>query len=141
MLILLLLNLFVYTTIIASLGATTFIIFTMPKAYSANTKNIAGGYTIGIIFGVTFNGLSLLLISKLPGANLHMLYMITGAISVGFTMFAMAITNTEHPPAVGMSLSLVLSPWDFKSLFFVFLSILLMLVVKRLLRKWLIDLQ
>ncbi|MBS4539671.1 HPP family protein [Clostridium sp. D2Q-11] len=141
MFILLFLNLFVYTTIIASLGATTFIIFTMPSAYSAKTKNILGGYTVGIISGIIFNSMSLVLVDKIDMINLSMLYMITGALSVGITIFVMAITNTEHPPAVGMALSLILTPWNYQSLLYVFISILLMILVKRLLRRWLIDLQ
>ncbi|MGO1713214.1 MAG: HPP family protein, partial [Senegalia sp. (in: firmicutes)] len=66
---------------------------------------------------------------------------ITGALSVGVTSFIMTITNTEHPPAVGMALSLILTPWEFKTLFFVYLCIILMIVVKKLLKKQLIDLQ
>lgn len=141
MFILLFLNHFVYTTIIASLGATTFIVFTMPKTHSAKSKNIIGGYTIGIIFGIIFYFISLFLIDIIKNINLHTIYMITGALSVGVTMFVMTITNTEHPPAVGMALSLILTPWDFKTLFFVYLCIILMIIVKRLLKNHLIDLQ
>ncbi|MGO1368069.1 HPP family protein [Senegalia sp. (in: firmicutes)] len=141
MFILLFLNYFVYTTIIASLGATTFIVFTMPKTHSAQTKNILGGYTLGIVFGIIFHLISIFLIDIIDSINLHTLYMITGALSVGVTSFIMTITNTEHPPAVGMALSLILTPWEFKTLFFVYLCIILMIVVKKLLKKQLIDLQ
>ncbi|WP_431768833.1 HPP family protein [Senegalia massiliensis] len=141
MFILLFLNYFVYTTIIASLGATTFIVFTMPKTHSAKGKNILGGYTLGIIFGIIFHLLSIFLIEIIETINLNTLYMITGALSVGATMFVMTITNTEHPPAVGMALSLILTPWDFKTLFFVYLCIILMIIVKKSLENYLIDLQ
>lgn len=140
MIILLFLNSFVYTTIIASLGATTFIAFTMPNAYAAKKRNILGGYFLGIIIGIIFNNMSNYILSLNSSLSLHTIYIFTGALSVGVTIFLMTVTNTEHPPSVGMALSLVLSPWNYKTILFVVLSVCLMVITKRLLRKWLIDL-
>jgi len=44
-------NIFTRTAIIASLGATTFIIFAMPKYATAQLRRVIGGYIIGIIVG------------------------------------------------------------------------------------------
>jgi len=45
-------NIFTRTAIIASLGATTFIIFAMPEYTTAQPRKVIGGHIIGIIVGV-----------------------------------------------------------------------------------------
>ena len=45
-------NIFTRTAIIASLGATTFIIFAMPKYATAQTRKVIGGHMVGIIVGI-----------------------------------------------------------------------------------------
>lgn len=40
------------TAIIASIGASSFIVFTAPNAFSAKTRALMGGYAIGIITGI-----------------------------------------------------------------------------------------
>jgi len=45
-------NIFTNTAVVASLGATTFIIFAMPKYTTAQPRRVIGGHIIGIIVGV-----------------------------------------------------------------------------------------
>jgi CBS-domain-containing membrane protein len=44
---LLFLNVVTETALIASLGATAFIVFAMPKTYASSPRRLIGGYTIG----------------------------------------------------------------------------------------------
>lgn len=69
------------------------------------------------------------------------IHIIFGAISVGITMFLMVILDTEHPPAVGMSLGLVLNDWNYLTIIFIYTAVVIMYTVKYLLRNVLIDLK
>ena len=51
-LILLSLSLQEDAVIIASLGATTFIVFAMPEQVTAKSRNIIGGYIVGFLCGL-----------------------------------------------------------------------------------------
>ena len=64
---------------------------------------------------------------------------ILGSIAVGVTIFIMVILNTEHPPAVGMALALVIHPWTERTLFFVLGAVLFMEFVKTILKDQLIN--
>lgn len=52
LIVLLYLNVFHQATIIASLGASTFIIFALPESLTAQKRNFLGGYLTGIIVGI-----------------------------------------------------------------------------------------
>ena len=41
--------------IIASIGATAFIVFAMPKALTANARNVIGGHVVGLFWGFVFS--------------------------------------------------------------------------------------
>ena len=141
LLILIFLNVLTNTAIIAALGATAFIVFTMPKAYASGPRPLIGGYLIGIIVGCAFSLLSTLrfvlpfFITRITS------YTIFGALAVGIAIFLMAVTNTEHAPATGIALGLVINDWDYSTVFFVFTAVLFMVGLKELLRPILIDLR
>ncbi|HHE04885.1 MAG TPA: HPP family protein, partial [candidate division WOR-3 bacterium] len=67
-------------------------------------------------------------------------YVIFGALSVGISLFLMAITDTEHPPAAGMALGLVINTWDYNTLLFIVGAVVVMYSVKRILRPLMVDL-
>lgn len=52
----------------------------------------------------------------------------------------MLVTDTEHPPAAGMSLSLVLNSWNYETLFFIIGAVLTFALIRRLLKPILVDL-
>ncbi|MGB3341359.1 MAG: HPP family protein [bacterium] len=141
LLILIFLNVLTHTAIIASLGATAFIVFTMPRAYSSGPKPLIGGYLIGIIVGCGCSLLSTLRFTLPFFITLITSYTIFGALAVGIAIFLMAVTNTEHAPAAGISLGLVLNDWNYSTLLFVFTAVLFMAGLKELLRPILIDLR
>ena len=63
-----------------------------------------------------------------------------GAIAVGFAIFIMAVTNTEHAPAAGIALGLVINRWDYLTIIFIIMAILWLVSVKLALKKYLMDL-
>lgn len=93
--------------LIASLGATTFIVFAMPKSITANPRNLIGGYLIGIASGLVF-----LPLQQCNSINPLVCRSLIYALAVGLSIFLMVVTDTEHPPASGISLSIAISGFD-----------------------------
>jgi len=89
--------------IIASLGATTFIVFAMPKDISAKTRHIIGGHTVGLICG------ALCALMPHPVFLHHTIASsMICALSVGLSIFIMVVIDTEHPPAAGTALGVAI---------------------------------
>jgi CBS-domain-containing membrane protein len=122
--------------VVAALGATTFMIFTMPHRVSSGPRYVVGGYVMGTLSGVLCN---LLFLGPRPLLPMPGLFVI-GAISVGVASLLMVSTNTEHPPACGLALGLVLQQWDYRAIFYVLGGVSFLSLARYLLRKWLIDL-
>lgn len=139
--ILLFLDILTQPAIIATLGATAFIVFTMPKSYSSCPRSLIGGYVIGTGCGCLcyFLSVSPFVISRF--SDYILLYTVFGALAVGSAIFLMAITNTEHAPAAGMALSLVINTWDLSTIAFVIAGVLFLASIRNALRKYLLDLR
>ncbi|MEE8388354.1 MAG: hypothetical protein V3R65_07255 [Acidiferrobacterales bacterium] len=56
------------------------------------------------------------------------------ATVVGTAIFLMVVTDTEHPLAAGMSLGLLLNQWDHKTLLFILVAVIVMVVVCKILQ-------
>jgi len=139
-LVLLFLDVLEHTAIIATLGATAFIAFAMPRSYSSKPRHLIGGYAVGIAVGCLCSYLAVGLADcgALSAGNANVV--VSGAIAVGAAIFLMAILNMEHPPAAGMALSLVINPWELETMLFIVGSVLLFALVKELLKRFMIDL-
>ena len=61
-------------------------------------------------------------------------------MAVGFAIFIMAVTNTEHPPAAGIALGLVINRWDHLTIIYILIAIIWLVSIKLVLRKYLMDL-
>ena len=128
------------TAIIAALGASAFTVFTMPTSYYADTRRLVGGYILGLSVGYLFYYLSnsntfgsLIISPKIS-------FVVFGSLSVGITMFLMTVTNTEHAPAAGIALGLVVNEWDYLTIVFILIAIVWMTSMHRILKSILIDL-
>ena len=102
--------------IVAAIASTAFVLFISPESASARTSHAVGGHAWAVAVG------SLL------------------ALGVGLTMFWMAMTNTEHPPAAGTALAIVAHGFEWELVLFVAGAVLFMVAVHRLLRRHLLDL-
>jgi CBS-domain-containing membrane protein len=130
-----LVDILTYTGLVAALGATTFLIFTMPHKVSARSRYLVGGYAMGGIAGIltsyAFSSGGLV-----PVANAFVI----GAIAVGVATILMVITNTEHPPAAGMALGLVIQPWDYRTVLYVFGCVCFLCIARQVFKRIMIDL-
>jgi CBS-domain-containing membrane protein len=139
LLILLFLDVSKQTAIIAALGATAFIIFTSPKSYASEARPLIGGYIVGILCGVLCDFIASSYCNLF--ADIKTSYIVFGSLAVGISIFIMVITDTEHPPASGVALGLVINEWTFRTLIFILVGVFFLFLVKTLLKSILVDLQ
>lgn len=82
--------------VISSMGATSFIVFAMPKSVSAQTRHVIGGHLVGLASGAIFY------YSNLP-------YLVEYPLAVGIAIWIMVALDVEHPPAAGTALAVVIN--------------------------------
>ena len=103
----------------AAIASTAFILFIMPHSTAAQPRKALGGHLVALAVGAT----AALVITSDAGVNLlddqGLLFAVEAAAAVGLSMFLMAATNTEHPPAAGTALAAVTKDitWDLALLF------------------------
>ena len=138
MVVLLVLDVMSNAAIIASLGASCFIAFTMPHGAISSPRYLIGGYVVGLAVGTGcyWLGQAPWLQPWFPSYH----HVIFGALAIGLATFIMVVTNTEHPPAAGVALGLVLQEWSPLTVVVVFVGIVLLWTIKRLLKPLLVDL-
>jgi CBS-domain-containing membrane protein len=117
--------------IVASIGATAFIIFAMPKSITAKPRNVIGGYIVGILVGSLF-----FLIPKETTLTANMLY----ALAVGLSILIMVIIDTEHPPASGVALGVALEGLNIEVTTTILVGIIVMSMIHHIFRNKLRDL-
>ncbi len=120
-----------YEVMVASIGATTFVVFAMPKNITAQPRNVIGGHLVGLVCGT--------LCSLIPH-QLFVLSIIIYSCAVGLSIFVMVITDTEHPPASGTALGTAIMGYSIKTIITVIVSAIILSVVHRLFRSYLRDL-
>ena len=117
--------------IAASLAATAFTVFTMPNAVTASNRNLIGGHLIGLTFGSLFA-----LFAQHSGLTQDIIY----ALAVGSAMFVMTITNTEHPPAAGTALGVVIAGFSYRVFLGVIIGVGILTVILNIFRPIMLDL-
>jgi CBS-domain-containing membrane protein len=117
--------------IIASIGASAFIVFTMPDNVTAQPRNVIGGHLVGILYGF--------LLSLIPHPALTLSILIY-SLAVGFSIFTMVVTDTEHPPAAGTALGIAITGIRLDVSIAVILSIIMLSLIHRFFKPYLRDL-
>ena len=127
-------------TIVASLGASTFIALTMPHTNAARPRYLIGGYAIGALCGILMHYVYQYLLYLNMDILGHSPHIVPCAVAVGLAMFLMVVTNAEHPPAAALSMGLVLQPNVLLTALIALISVSIISVVKTLMGKWLENL-
>ena len=128
------------TVLIASLGASSFVAFTMPHVNAAKPRYLFCGYVVGIICGVSVSLIGMELTDASLTAMAPQSRIAFGAIAMGLAMFVMVITDTEHPPAAALALGFVLNEWDALAVCVVLGGIAGIVVLKEAFKSNMIDL-
>ena len=138
--ILFLLDVVAHAVIVAALGSTAFIVFTMPSSLTARPRCVVGGHIMGLIAGT----LCYFTIACLPLGEAWFIsepkMVCAAAISVGLSIFLMVVTDTKHPPASGTALGLVVQGWSVWAVLFVLGGTVMLLLFRWALRNRLRDL-
>jgi len=113
--------------IISAMGATAFIVFAMPKAVSAQTRNVIGGHLVGLAAGTLFY------FTDLP-------YFLEYPLAVGIAVFIMVALDVEHPPAAGTALAVVINEVSLDAFVTIMISALVISQSRYYLRQYLKDL-
>lgn len=113
--------------VISAMGATSFIVFAMPKAVSARTRNVVGGHLVGLASGAVFY------FAALP-------YFVGYPLAVGIAVFLMVALDLEHPPAAGTALAVVVNEISFDVFVAIVISVLVLSQCRYYLRNRLKDL-
>ena len=126
--------------IVAALGASTFIVFAMPRSITAKPRRLIGGHVVGIICGlICYYAFLTGPLGELSGEHELFLWF-AYALSVALSLFFMTITNTEHPPAAATALGIVTHGCSWQTVLFILIFAVGLAIVRRLLRERLIDL-
>jgi CBS-domain-containing membrane protein len=120
--------------VVASFGASVFLVFGMPHAQSTRPRFLIGGYLIGLLVGSGFHWLRPLLRSPEVFQPAMISHVALAAGAVGVAMFTMVVTDTEHPPAAGLALGVVLSPWSWQMLLAVAVGIVVLTAIKQVMK-------
>jgi CBS-domain-containing membrane protein len=98
--------------VISAMGATAFIVFAMPTAASAQTRNVIGGHLVGLAVGTVFYFTNMAFYIEFP-------------LVITIAIFIMVAFDFEHPPAAGTALAVLINEvsWD------VFVTIMISAVV------------
>ncbi len=113
--------------VISAMGATAFIVFAMPKAASAKTRNVIGGHLVGLASGAIFY------LTPLP-------YFVEYPLAVGLAILLMVALDVEHPPAVGTALAVVINQVSLNAFITIMLSAVILSQCRYYLRNRLKDL-
>ena len=113
--------------VISSMGASAFIVFAMPKAVSAQTRNVIGGHLVGLASGAIFY------LTPWP-------YFIEYPLAVALAIFLMVALDVEHPPAAGTALAVVINEVSRDAFITIMVSVVLFSQCRYYLRNHLKDL-
>jgi len=124
-----------HIVIVASIGASAFIVFTMPRNVTARPRNVIGGHMIGFMCGSLCWYVGLFFPRTEFVVTLAMY-----SLAVGLSILLMVITGTEHPPASGTALATAISGFSFKILLALIISTCVLSAIKYILKPYLKDL-
>lgn len=94
--------------LVAAIASTAFVLFISPHSRSATPRHALGGHPTALIVA---SGLSVVVGSDIGErliGDTPVLFAFYAALGVAITMLVMAITGTEHSPAAGAALVVVM---------------------------------
>ena len=129
-----------HAAIVAALGASSFIVFAMPKTVAAEPRRLIGGHIVGILCGLAcYYGCFQ---TSLNGffESTEFFHWLPAALAVGLSILLMTVLNFEHPPAAGTALGIVTSGWSMETIIFVVAFAVSLAIIGVILKKYLKNL-
>ena len=119
----------------AAIGATTFVLFVTPHSSTANPRHGIGGHLLALLIGSAFAVSSGTPVGQDILGQSSLLIHAEAALAVAIGIFVMAATDTEHAPAAGTALGVVVHGFSWELALFVISSAVMLSVVHRMLRS------
>lgn len=138
--ILLVIDVVLQAAIVVAIASTAFIVFVAPHSNAASPRRVVGGHLVSVVVGTFF---SMTFLAPELGdlvSTSQAIRDLFAVLSVGLSMLFMAVTNTEHPPAAGTALGLVITGWTPSAVLFVVVGTVTLSVIHMLLRPYLKNL-
>ena len=126
--------------IVAAIASTAFLLFIMPHSRPSRPRNALGGHALALGVGVVFALFADTATGRETVGGTAVYFAMFAAGSVGLSMFLMAATNTEHPPAAGTALGVVGAGVSLDALLFVLLGVPMLVAVYLATKSRLINL-
>jgi len=120
-----------HAVVIASIGATAFIVFTMPRNVTAKPRRVIGGHLIGLFSGS--------LCSLIPHLSI-LAAVIVYSLAVGISIFLMVALDMEHPPASGTALGIAITGFSPSVMIAVLTSSIVLSLAHHFCKRFLKDL-
>ncbi len=115
---------------LSALCASIFIFLVRPESKAANLLHFYSGFLIAIVVGIIFHYLISITGNNVFSAHNSLLFEILSSASVIVTISIFFILKIDHPPAIGMTLGLVLEAWTMESIVVLVIAILLVSLIK-----------
>ncbi len=129
-----------HAAIVAALGASTFIVFAMPKTVAAEPRRLIGGHITGIVCGLACYFSCYTGDAESFFESNEIIHWLPAAFAVGLSILLMTIFNFEHPPAAGTALGMVTHEWTWETIVFIVAFAVALAIIGVLLKKYLKNL-
>jgi CBS-domain-containing membrane protein len=117
--------------VIASIGATAFIVFTMPKNITARPRRIIGGHFTGLFTGS--------LCYLIPHSSTLVTAIIL-SLAVGVSICLMVALDFEHPPASGTALGVALTGFSVDIFIAILTSVIILSIAHHFAKRYIRNL-
>lgn len=119
---------------LGSIASSTFILLVRPTGAASRPKNLILCYIFAIFIGIVFQ--EVIYFFKPPNPHhLPLHFQALAVMAVVTTIVIFRIVQLDHPPAVGMTLGLVLESWHYMTILVVFSSVLGLLLIPRFFKE------
>ena len=126
--------------IVVSVASAAFTIFVFPDSIASTPRRVIGGQIAAILAGAVFFGALHIPALASAAESATLLPSVAAALAVGLSILLMVATNTEHPPAAGVALGIVIDPWQWSAIAFVLIGALALSVIRAVLRPKMVNL-
>ena len=128
----------------STLASSSFIIFCVPKSVTAKPLKIVGGYVIAMICGGVMKIVANSVCHVIPACHAGLpfihVFEVAAALSVTIALVLMVLFRSEHPPAAGLAIVMVLDVRNVDVLAVILGGAVLLAIIHIIFRKKLCDL-